>query len=108
MNFNKALKLMEKGKYVESQVSYTKYSMDMKGNGKLFAEGMEVDIGYLTEEEMLGDWIEVTIAKDCDNLSDSQIEEALKTGFKKFMFDEKHKDVKVIKKGVEIHQYISQ
>lgn len=90
MNFSKALNKMSKGKHVQSEASKTIYSMDMIGNGKLFAEGIEVKADYITKDEMLGEWIEVKMATDEEarNLSDEAIAISLENAWQKYNYDQ--------------------
>jgi hypothetical protein len=90
MNFNKALNKMAKGKDVQSEVSKTIYSIEMEGNGKLFADGIEVKEDYITEEEMLGNWVEVKVVKteeDVKQMSNEAIQANLNDAYLKFQYD---------------------
>jgi hypothetical protein len=81
---------MEKGKDVQSEVSKTIYSMEMEGNGKLFADGIEVKEDYMTEEEMLGNWVEVKVVKteeDIKQMSNEAIQANLHDAYVKFCYD---------------------
>lgn len=80
LEFSEGLNLMAQGKAIASDVSKTIYTMDMKDNGKLFAEGLEVSSEYITREEMLGTWKEVQVIKTEEeylNLSEKDIERIL-------------------------------
>lgn len=99
MVFDKAVEIMEKGGHVESLVSNTEYSMDLKEN-RLYSEGLPVGKNYITKEEMIGEWREVYIVQtkeDMDKLSEKErntlIEETLKGVKQKIKFDEEHRRV---------------
>lgn len=92
MKFDKTLELMKNSKFVMSEVSKTVYSLSTEGNGKLFAEGLEVSADYITEEEMLGDWNEVNIIQseeELRKLPDEAVEKMLKDAYVKYQFDMK-------------------
>jgi hypothetical protein len=90
MNFDKALNKMAKGKDIQSEVSKTIYSMEMEGYGKLFADGVEVKEDYITEDEMLGNWIEVKVARteeEIKSMSEEAIKANLDDAYLKFCYD---------------------
>ena len=88
MDYEKAVNLMKSGSALLSEVSQTVYENDNKG--RLLREGLVVSRKTLTDEEIIGDWTEVTIIdkmEDFNKLSDSQVENILKGAYQKHQFD---------------------
>ena len=64
MDSEQALKIMYEGGNVESLVSNTVYSLEkLEDRFRLCAEGIPVELGYLTKEEMQGEFREVYIVE---------------------------------------------
>lgn len=70
MDSEQALKIMYEGGNVESLVSNTVYSLEkLEDRFRLCAEGIPVKLGYLTKEEMQGEFREVYIVETQEQLN---------------------------------------
>lgn len=73
INIEQALKVMYEGGSVESLVSNTAYKLEkLDDRFKLYAEGLPIDLSYLTLEEIKGEFREIYIIEtqeQFDNLS---------------------------------------
>lgn len=101
MNIEQALKVMYEGGEVESLVSNTAYKLKkLKDKYKLYAEGMPVDITYLTKEEIQGEFREIYIIEtpeQFNSLTDKEKEKLIDETFKgvenKRNFDKKIRNI---------------
>lgn len=86
MDIEKALKIMYECGKVESLVSNTVYSLEkVEDRFRLCAEGIPVDLSYLTKEEIRGDFREVCIVEtqeQLNSLSDNAKEKLMSETFK--------------------------
>lgn len=102
MNIEQALKVMYEGGEVESLVSNTSYKLEkLDDRYKLYAEGLPVDITYLTKEEIQGEFREIYIIETPEQfeaLDDIEKERLIDETFKgienKINFDNKFRNYK--------------
>lgn len=86
MDIEQALKIMYEGEKVESLVSNTVYSLEkLEDRYRLCAEGIPVDLSYLTKEEVQGEFREVYIVEtqeQFNSLSDDDKRKLIDETFK--------------------------
>ncbi|SFA70571.1 hypothetical protein [Clostridium frigidicarnis] len=79
MNIEQALKVMYEGGSVESLVSNTAYNLEKLEDGfRLCAEGLQVDLTYLTKEEIQGEFKEIYILETQEQFNNLNDEERAK------------------------------